>query len=152
MSPLHPPRGLSATAGALCSPKDAAVSPASQTSEPLALRAGRSPWRRVCCGFSSSFLEQTSPWAGGLGTRAAAPASASKFCARPKQRPFPASSSPSPPLCRGARGGRGAGTPYLPCSRVGNLLPSAVIGPAGSSKRLCSGMGRSSPSRSPALH
>lgn len=148
MSPLHPPRGLSATAGAPHSPKDAAVPPAPQTSEPLTPELAAAPGAGVCCGFSSSFLEEntTTGWGPRHPSSGSAPASASKFCARPKQSPFPASPSPCPPLRRGVAGG--TRTPYLPCPRVGNLLPSAVMGPAGHSERLCSGMGRSSPALS----
>jgi len=101
-------------------------------------------------------MSKRRPGAGGLGGRAAAPASpALKLCARPKQSPkqspFPASPSPSPPRCRGARGRRGARSPYLPCPGVGNLLPTAVIGPGRFGECLCCGTGRSSPGRSPAL-
>lgn len=64
------------------------------------------PPARVCCCLSRSFLEEntTTDWGPRHPSSASAPASASKFCARPKQSPFPAFSFPIPSAVPGCEG------------------------------------------------
>lgn len=125
MSPLQPPWGLSAT---LCSPKDVAVPPAPQTSETLVpglLRFQQLfPGGKHHHGLGASAPEQRL----GSGTYL-------QVLRPPQAKPLPSFSLPIPSAVPGCEGWPGTRTPYLPCPRVGNLLPSAVIGPAGCSKR-----------------
>lgn len=72
----------------------------------------------------------------------ASPTALHRGFVRPERSPFPSLPLPVPCAVPGRVGG--IPNPYLPCPKVGNLLPTAVIGPAWLGERLCSGTGRSS--------
>lgn len=120
MSPLHPPQGLSATAEALRLPKDAAVLPAPQTSEPLAAAPGAGS-AVVSAAFS---LRKTPPRAGSLGTKQRL---GSGICLQvlcpPQSKPLPSLSLSIPSAVPGCEGWPGGWDP-LPALSQGGKPPA----------------------------
>lgn len=153
MSPLHPPRGLSATAGALCSPRMSQCHQPPKPPSPWLPGLAAAPGAGSALVSAALSLRKTPPRAGGLGTRAAARLRHSRPSFAPAPSKAPSQPLPPHPLrCAGVRGVLEGPEP-LTCPVPGwetscPALSSALRDAASAS---APGWGAALP-RSPALH